>query len=168
EGLTEDVRGVSDLIQRILVAPVNVFSGIVTLVVPAVVIIDLAVRREPRRILEVLGAGVMAFAAAIIATYTTSRWGSDELISSLSITVDGINTVSLPAYISGVAAMLTTSGRRSTRRALRVSWNILWIALAIAAISGIVTIPAALVTVLIGRMAGLTLRYLLGSTADRA
>src|SRR5690606_26796706 len=122
EGLTQDVRGISALLQRLLVAPVNIFSGIVTLVVPALVIIDLAVRREPRRILEVLGAGLLAFAAAVVATYTTTRWGAPELVSSLSVTADGERVVSLPAYIAGVAAMLTAAGRRSTRRALGFSW----------------------------------------------
>jgi uncharacterized protein (TIRG00374 family) len=168
DGITSDVRGISTLLQRLLVVPVNVFSGIVTLVVPAVIIIDLAVRREPRRILEVLGAGLIGFSATVIAVFTSSSFGSAELVDSLSVTVDGASAVSLPAYIAAVAAMLTAAGRRSTRRALSMSWNVLWIALAVAAISGIVTIPAALVTVLIGRVAGLILRYLLGSTADRA
>jgi uncharacterized protein (TIRG00374 family) len=168
DGITSDVRGISEVLQRILVAPVNVFSGIVTLVLPAVIIIDLAARREPRRILEVLGAGLIGFAATVISVFTTTSWGTAELVDSLSVTVNGDSAVSLPAYIAGVAAMLTAAGRRSTRRPLSVSWNVLWAALAVATISGIVTIPAALVTVLIGRVAGLALRYMLGSAADRA
>ena len=63
--------------------------------------------------------------------------------------------VTLPAYIAGVAALLTVAGHRGTRRTLSVSWNLLWAALAVAVISGIVTLPAALVTVLVGRLAGL-------------
>ena len=47
QGFTTDVQGISPILQRLLVAPVNLFSGIVTLVLPAAVIIDLAVRREP-------------------------------------------------------------------------------------------------------------------------
>jgi uncharacterized protein (TIRG00374 family) len=169
DGITSDVRGISEILQRLLVAPVNVFSGIVTLIVPSVIVLDIAFRKEPRRILEVLGAALLAFAATVVATYTSTRFGTPELSSSLSVTdADGDSSVSLPAYIAGVAAMLTAAGRRSTRRPISISWNILWIALAVATISGIVTIPAALVTVLIGRVAGLTLRYLLGSSADRA
>ena len=48
EGITHDIQGISGLLQRILVAPVNIFSGIVTLVLPGVVVIDLALRREAR------------------------------------------------------------------------------------------------------------------------
>jgi len=45
DGITADVHGISGILQRLLIAPVNLFSGIVTLILPAAVIIDLAVRR---------------------------------------------------------------------------------------------------------------------------
>lgn len=168
QGFTEDVRGFSRLLQRLLVAPVNIFSGIVTLIVPAAVIIDLAVRREPRRMLEVLGAAVLGFVVALVATFTTVNFGSAELIESLSVRDEGVMVVQLPAYLAAVSAMLTAAGLRNTRRVLGVSWTLLWAAAAIAVVSGIVTLPAALTVILIGRATGLLLRWLLGSTADRA
>jgi len=168
-GLGEDISGFSAFLQRLLVAPVNVFSGIVTLVIPALVLIELAVRKEPRRMLEVLGASILAFIATIIATSTTQAWGGPELLDSLSVRgAEGDMVVQLPAYISAVAAMLTAAGRRADRKMLSFSWNMMWIALVVAVISGIVTVPAAIVTVLIGRVAGLLWRYVLGSSADRA
>ncbi len=169
QGFTEDVRGISRLLQRLLVAPVNIFSGVVTIIVPAAVIIDLAVRREPRRILEVLAASVLAFVATVIAVITTREFGAVELISSLSVRgSEGELIIQLPAYLAAVSAMLTAAGLRTTRRVLSVSWTLLWIAAAVAVVSGIVTLSAAITVVLIGRSAGLLLRWLLGSTADRA
>ncbi len=168
EGITTDVQGISEVLQRLLVAPVNIFSGIVTLVLPGVVVIDLAVRREPRRLLEVLGAAILGFLFALLALWLATHYGADELVRSLSVVRDGERVVALPAYISGVAALLTAAGRRSASRALGVSWNVLWISLAVGVISGIVTLPAALATVLVGRLAGLSFRWALGSTADRA
>ncbi len=168
QGITTDVQGVSGILQRLLVAPVNLFSGIVTLVLPAVVIIDLAVRREPRRILEALGSAAVGFLLTLSAVYITQALGSYDVVRSLSVGTGTEAQVSLPAYIAGVAALLTVAGRRGTRRALSISWNILWAALAVAVISGIVTLPAALITVLVGRLAGLGFRYALGSTTDRA
>ncbi|WP_084106231.1 lysylphosphatidylglycerol synthase transmembrane domain-containing protein [Demequina sp. NBRC 110056] len=169
EGFAEDVEGIAAVLQRLLVAPVNIFSGIVTLIVPAAVIIDLASRREPRRILEVLGAAVLAFIVTVIAAFTTLEWGADELIASLSVRgSDGEMIVQLPAYLAAVAAMLTAAGLRTTRRVLSVSWTLLWVASAVAFVSGIVTLPAVVAVVLIGRSSGLFLRWLLGSTADRA
>ncbi|WP_062077162.1 lysylphosphatidylglycerol synthase transmembrane domain-containing protein [Demequina globuliformis] len=168
-GFAEDVQGIASLLQRLLVAPVNIFSGIVTLVVPTAVIIDLAVRREPRRILEVLGAGILAFIATVVAAYTTITWGSEELVASLSIKgAEGEMVVQLPAYLAAVAAMLTAAGLRTTKRVLAWSWPLVWISAAVGIISGIVTLPAALTVVLIGRASGLVLRYLIGSSADRA
>lgn len=168
EGITDDIQGVSDLLQRLLVAPVNFFSGVVTVVLPAVVVIDLAMRREPRRLLEVLGAAALGFLLAIIGAEVVEALASDAVVRAVSVPIAGERVIALPAYISGVAALLTAAGRRSGSRPLTVSWNLLWIALAVGVISGIVTLPAALVTVMIGRLAGLTFRYALGSSADRA
>ncbi|MCB2413425.1 flippase-like domain-containing protein [Demequina sp. TTPB684] len=168
EGITDDVQGISKVLQRLLVAPVNLFSGIVTLVLPAAVVVDLALRREPRRILEAIGSSAAGFALTVGAVYLAQAVGSDEVVRSLSVGFGDDAEVTLPAYIAGVAALLTVAGRRGTRRTFTISWNILWAALAVAVISGIVTLPAALITVLIGRLAGLGLRYALGSTTDRA
>jgi uncharacterized protein (TIRG00374 family) len=168
EGVTEDIQGISALVQRLLVAPVNIFSGVVTLVIPAVVIISLAVRKEPRRILEVLGAAAVGFILTGLAALLILGFGSDELLESLSIHTTEGSSLQLPAYMAGVAAMLTAAGRRSSRRSVAISWNIMWIAAGIGVVSGIVAAPAALITILIGRVAGLGMRYVVGSTADRA
>lgn len=168
QGITADVHGISGVLQRVLIAPVNLFSGIVTLVLPAAAIIDLAVRREPRRILEALGAAVAGFGVTLLTVWLVNWVGSDDLVNSLSVGVGDSKQVNMPAYIAGVAALLTVAGRRGSRRALTYSWNVLWAAIAVAVISGIVTLPAALATVLMGRFAGLSFRYLLGSTTDRA
>jgi len=168
EGITHDIQGISGLLQRILVAPVNIFSGIVTLVLPGVVVIDLALRREPRRLLEVLAAAGLGFGLAIFAGWLASTYGSTALLRALSVTHGDVLTLTMPAYISGVAALMTAAGRRAASRALSVCWTILWVSLAVGVISGIVTLPAALLTALIGRLAGLMFRYLMGSTADRA
>jgi len=168
EGFTDDVHGISRVLQRVLIAPVNLFSGIVTLVLPAAAIIDLAVRREPRRIIEALGAAVTGFGVILATVWLVNHAGSDSLINSLSVGVRDSAQVNMPAYIAGVAALLTVAGRRNSRRTLAYSWNVMWAAVVVAVVSGIVTLPGALATVLIGRLAGLAFRYLLGSTSDRA
>ena len=168
DGITADVHGISGILQRLLIAPVNLFSGIVTLILPAAVIVDLAVRREPRRILEALGAAAVGFALTLVAVFLVKHFGSTGVEDSLTIGFGVQAKVSLPAYIAGVAALLTVAGRRGTRRTLMLSWNVMWIAIAVAVISNIVTLPAALLTVLLGRLAGLGIRYALGSTTDRA
>jgi len=169
EGITEDIQGISPLLQRLLVAPVNIFSGVVTIVIPAVIIVSLFVRKEPRRVLEAIGAALGGFILAGVAAYLVYHFGSEGLLHSLSVpNSEGVLTLQIPAYISAVAAMLTAAGRRTTRRSISLSWTFLWIAAAVAVISGIVSAPAAILTILIGRLAGLAVRWAVGSTADRA
>jgi uncharacterized membrane protein YbhN (UPF0104 family) len=169
EGITEDIQGISPLLQRLLVAPVNIFSGVVTLVIPAVVIVSLFVRKEPRRVLESIGASLGALILTGIAAYFIYSYGSDPLVASLSVpNSEGQLQLQIPAYISAVAALLTAAGRRTTRRSISLSWTFLWIAVAVGVISGIVSAPAALFTIFIGRLAGLAMRYAVGSSADRA
>lgn len=167
-GITSDVQGFAKVLRSVLVAPTNVLEGILTFGVPAAVVITLIIRREPRRIVETLAALGLGIVAALIAVETTRRWGTSDLIHSLSITTDGITSVTMPAYLAGLAAMLTTAGRRRSNRAISLSWIALWIGLAIGVIGSIVTVSAAFVTVLIGRALGLTARYVLGSANDRA
>src|SRR6188768_2538569 len=103
QGLTQDIQGISEALQRLLVAPVIISSGIVTPVLPGVVVSDLAVRREPRRLLEVLGAAVLGFLLALLSTFLVTNYGADEVVRALSVERDGETVVALPAYISGVA-----------------------------------------------------------------
>ncbi|WP_296665190.1 lysylphosphatidylglycerol synthase transmembrane domain-containing protein [Demequina sp.] len=166
QGITDDIGAISPLLQRLLVAPINLFNGIIAVVIPATVIIDLLVRREPRRIVEMLGAALLAFLLTALVALALLAWGTPELQSSL--TPRGATGLQLPAFLAGIAALLTAGGRRSTRRTLSISWNVMWLAIAIAVAFGAVTIPSALLAILLGRVVGLGLRYWLGSTADRA
>ncbi|WP_062314187.1 lysylphosphatidylglycerol synthase transmembrane domain-containing protein [Demequina rhizosphaerae] len=166
EGLTQDISSISPFLQRLLVAPVNLFTAILAVIIPALMIVDMLVRREPRRIVEALGAGILGVIVVLIAAAMLLAWGTDEIQASL--TPRGADTMQLPAYVAALSALLTAAGRRSTRRSLSLSWNMLWFGLAIAVIFGVVTIPSTLLTVLLGRAAGLGLRYWVGSTADRA
>ncbi|MDN4477864.1 lysylphosphatidylglycerol synthase transmembrane domain-containing protein [Demequina sp. SYSU T00039] len=166
QGIAQDIAGVSPLLQRLLVAPVNLFNGIVAVIIPATLVIDLIVRREPRRLIEVFAAAVGAFILTLLLAAGLVLWGTPEL--GLSLTPRGAESLQLPSFVAAISAMLTAAGRRNTRRTLSISWNLLWLGLAIGIIFSVVTIPSALLTVLLGRAAGLGLRYWLGSTADRA
>src|SRR5665648_1005899 len=79
-----------------------------------------------------------------------------------------VELVTIPALMTGTAGLLTAAGQRSRRRTVAWSWNLLWIALGVALITGAVTLPGALLTVLIGRASGLGLRYAFGVRSERA
>ena len=85
EGVTEDIQRISSIVQQLLVAPVRILSGIITIVIPAYIIISLAVRKEPRRILEVIGASIIGFALTGVAALLLLNFGSEPLLASLSV-----------------------------------------------------------------------------------
>jgi len=169
EGITHDIQGISSVVQRLLVAPVYILSGIITIVIPGYIIISLALRKEPRRILEVIAASVVGFGITGLAALLLLNFGSEPLLASLSVPMaDGSDSLQLPAYITAVAAMVTASGTRLGNRATRWSWALLWVGVALGVVTGIVTAPAAILTIFTGRVVGLAMRYAVGSNADRA
>src|SRR5674476_977467 len=99
-----------------------------------------------------------------------TKWGVPDLRSAFSVWSRAANQalVTSPALMTGTAGLLTAAGQRSRRRTVAWSWNLLWIALGVALITGAVTLPGALLTVLIGRTSGLGLRYAFGVRSERA
>src|SRR4051794_14722712 len=80
-GVTEDIQGISDFVQKLLVAPVRILSGIITIVIPGYILISLALRKEPRRILEVIGASIIGFALTGLAALLLFNFGSTNLLA---------------------------------------------------------------------------------------
>jgi len=168
EGVAQDVHGFSSLLARILVVPVAVLEGLVTVFVPLAVLTELAVRRLGRQMLESLAAGVAGLLLSVAADAAIRAWGSDEMISGLSVWTGSTYGVVLPGYVAGIAALLTVAGPRSRRRTVKWSWNLLWVALAVVFVTAQITLPGAIVVLLLGRMAGQGVRYLSGVRSERA
>ena len=67
-----------------------------------------------------------------------------------------------------LAGMLTGSGERRTSRTVRYGWTAVWIIVGLAVLRGALTLPGAVLSVLLGRLPGLVpapcLRRLLGSS----
>ncbi|WP_182112509.1 MULTISPECIES: lysylphosphatidylglycerol synthase transmembrane domain-containing protein [unclassified Actinotalea] len=167
-GVTEDVQDFESLVQRILVVPVAVLEGLVTTLVPLAVLAELIWRRLVRYSIEAIVAAVLAALAALGAAWLITTFGLPELRSSFSVWSGGERSVVIPGTLSGVAALLTVAGARGRRKTVGWSWNFLWLGLGVALISGVLTLPAALMTVLVGRIVGLGVRYLSGVQSERA
>ena len=167
-GLTEDVRGFASIVRRILFMPVAVLLGLITLIAPISVLTELVVRRHFRHAIETVAAAVLGVLTALAATWLITGFGGEALTTSFSILVSGRWTVTIPALIAGTAALVTAAGTRNQRRTVAWSWNLLWIGLGVVLITGQVTLPGALITVLLGRSVGLGLRYAFGVRSGRA
>jgi glycosyltransferase 2 family protein len=167
-GLTEDVRGFATILRRLLFIPVAVLEGLITFIAPLAVLTELALRRLVRQAFEAIAAAVVGTVLALVAAWIITVAGGDELFAAFSVWTRGERVVTIPALLAGTAALLTASGARNRRRTLPWSWNLLWIGLGVALITGLVTLPGALLTVLIGRVTGLTIRYASGVQSERA
>lgn len=167
-GIAEDVREVADVVRNLVIFPVAVLQWIVTVLAPIAVMTELFWRRLFRQAGEAVLGALLALASALLATWLIETWAITALQNEFSVWADGRWAVTVPPLLAAVAGMLTASGTRSQRRTAGWSWNFLWIVLGVAMITGLITLPGALLTVLIGRASGLALRYAFGVQSERA
>lgn len=167
-GIGEDVQGFNNLLRKILFFPVSLLETLFVLVVPIAVIGELAIRRQVRMVFEVLITWALGLAAAFGAVWLIQKFGSDALIDSLSVTVRGERVLTFPIYSTGIVALLSAAGPRARRRSVRWSWVLIWVGMAVTAISGQTALTAVLVSLLTGRIVGLGVRYISGTRPERA
>ncbi|MDC7123435.1 flippase-like domain-containing protein [Cellulomonas fimi] len=167
-GVAEDVQGFASLLRRILFIPVQLLEVLVALVIPLAVLAELAIRRLGRQLLEGVTAAVVAVALNEALRFVIVEWGSEDLATGLSIRVSGDLVVSLPPVFAMVVALLTVAGPRGRRRSVDWSWNVVWISGAVLLVIGRVSLPGLVVSLLIGRVAGMVVRYVSGVQSERA
>ncbi|MFF2620970.1 flippase-like domain-containing protein [Oerskovia jenensis] len=167
-GVAEDVQGFSDLLARILFIPVAVLEGLVTLAIPTAVLIELGIRKLGRQVVESIAAAALGMVLGIALTYSVMIFGSDDLIQGLSVRIRGEWQLSIPGYVAAISGLLTAAGPRTRRRTVAWSWNLLFIALGVVLITAQVSLPGAIITLLLGRIAGNTVRWVSGVRSERA
>jgi uncharacterized membrane protein YbhN (UPF0104 family) len=167
-GVAQDVRGFSWLLSRVLVIPVAVLESLVAVIAPVAVLTELTVRRHGRQLVEVAVAGVAALGLCVLAIAALNAFGSQGLVRGLSVPRDNHWVLTVPASVAALAGLLTTAGPRARRRAVAWSWNLLWVSLGVVLITGQVSLSGAAVALLLGRVAGLGMRFASGVQSERA
>ena len=167
-GVAEDVQGFATLLRRILFVPVNVLVGFTTIVVPIAVLTELVLRRLGRQLIEaiVAGAAAVTLVAGVVWAFTT--FGSDTLVRGLSVRLEGEWTLTLPEYVAMITALLTVAGPRNRRRTVVWSWNLLWVTVGVVVITASASLAGLGLSLLVGRTAGLVVRYVGGVDPERA
>jgi len=167
-GVAEDVQGFSDLLATILILPVAVLEGLVTLAIPTAVLIELGIRKLGRQVVESIAAAALGMLLGIAVTVAVLTFGSDDLIQGLSVRIRGEWRLSIPGYVAAISGLLTAAGPRTRRRTVAWSWNLLFIALGVVLITAQVSLPGAIITLLLGRIAGNAVRWVSGVRSERA
>ena len=167
-GVAEDVQGFASLLRQLLVVPVALLETVVTFLVPVSVLVELALRRLGRQMVEASIAAIVAVLAASSLAWLIEHLGSDQLVSGLSVRLSGELTLSIPPYVALISGLLTATGPRTRRRTVAWSWNLVWVAIGVMVITTNVSLPGVAVALLIGRASGLSVRYLSGVRSERA
>ncbi|WP_435298853.1 lysylphosphatidylglycerol synthase transmembrane domain-containing protein [Timonella sp. A28] len=167
-GVQEDVRAVSSLLAKVFIIPVVVLESLITLVIPVAVLTELAIRRMGRQVVEAAAALALGLTLTLLFTQGLNLWASDTLIHGLSNPTSTGWNLTIPGYVAGLCGLLTAAGPRTRRRTVASSWNLLWVSLAIVLVLGQVSLTGVFVALLLGRIAGLTVRYISGVSSERA
>lgn len=168
EGVEQDVQSFSTWLSALFLFPVVVLESLLTLAVPVAVLSELALRKLGRQVIEASLALALGLFLAVTFLWAVQTWASDELIHGLSIISGNTSTLTIPGYVAGLSGLLTAAGPRTRRRSVSISWNVIWVALGIVLISGQASIAGTFIAVLLGRIAGLTIRYISGVKSERA
>lgn len=177
-GVIDDIeasplQSVIEVVRSILLLPINVIEGWLTLILPIVVITERLIRRNPRAVVEALAAAVVAAVIALVAAALLLELAPAPLLAALRVRqwdLDGSSALvmTITPTIAALSGLLTATGTRDRSRVVMISWNLLWTVLAVAVLTGTSTIVGAVVSVLIGRAVGLGMRYLSGVLSERA
>jgi uncharacterized membrane protein YbhN (UPF0104 family)/tRNA A-37 threonylcarbamoyl transferase component Bud32 len=167
-GMTEDIRTLAHPVIAILQAFVNVLMNLATLLLPAAVVIASLFRRQLLLAVQGVVAGIAALLLAYLVSWAIGAIGYEPLIQGMSVPLGNRSIVAIAPLASLMAGVLTAMGPRSRRPLMAASWNVLWVALTASVLTGGASLPTAFVTVLIGRLAGLAIRFAIGVTTDRA
>lgn len=167
-GVTDDVQSaLSSFVRSVVLVPVSVIEGLLVIGLPVVVLTDRLIRRKFLEVIGAVGAAVLSYFAAVGGAWVIETAGSQRMLLALQIWRQGELLISVIPVVTALAALLTVTGTRATSRAVAMSWMMLWIALALAVITGDGTINGSLITVLLGRAIGLGTRYVTGMTSER-
>ncbi|MGC0251952.1 flippase-like domain-containing protein [Pseudactinotalea sp. Z1748] len=169
-GVTQDVQSaLAQTVRSLLLVPVTVIEGFLILVLPVMVIVTQVLRRDLRGVGEAVVASAVAYLLAIAAMWAVNEFAAGtEAARALLRWRGGEWIITITPTVTALAGLLTAVGRRGRLPVVGLSWNLLWIALGISVITGDTTLVGAIVTVLLGRIAGMAMRYGSGVRSDRA
>ncbi|RRD30127.1 lysylphosphatidylglycerol synthase transmembrane domain-containing protein [Actinomyces bowdenii] len=168
-GVTQDVQNaLAVVLRRILIFPLQAIEGLATFIIPLAVLLDRLLRRAWRSAGEAALAGVVGFLGTQAAIAAIAAWGPDALISGLTVTASGSAQVGVSAVLATLAGLLTGAGDRHGSTVVRSGWAALWVIIGMAVLRSALTLPGAILSVLLGRLVGLAARYAFGVEDRRA
>ena len=168
-GVTQDVQNaLAVVLRRILVFPLQAIEGLTTFIVPLAVLLDRLLRRSWRSCGQAVLSGIAGYAVAVAAMTGLVMWGPTALVMGLTVTASGTAQLGVSTVFASMAGLLTGAGDRNSSTTMRSGWAALWVILGMAVLRGALTLPGAVLSLLLGRSVGLLVRYVFGVEDRRA
>ncbi len=166
EGVTQDVLRVN-VIRDILLLPVTFVEGMIVLTAPIAIMVALARRRRLVAIVESIltatVAGVLGLSVLLLLQQLPTAVTSPLRVQTATGSQIGLNVV-----IIALAALFTAAGETTNMRTVRYAWWGLWIVTFLRIARGSMSLPGALISILLGRAIGSAARWILGFEDRRA
>ena len=168
-GVTQDVQNaLAVVLRRILVFPLQAVEGLTTFIVPLAVLLDRLLRRSWRSCGQAVLSGIAGHLVAVAAMTGLVAWGPTALVMGLTVTASGTAQLGISTVFASMAGLLTGAGDRNSSTVMRSGWAALWVILGMAVLRGALTLPGAVLSLLLGRSVGLLVRYVFGVEDRRA
>ncbi|MDP4666566.1 MAG: flippase-like domain-containing protein [Candidatus Nanopelagicales bacterium] len=166
-GIEKDIYQGARRLPAAIILITNLISGLGTLIFPAVVALDLLIRKRPRQLMESVGGLLVSVLILSLITWALIQSDSERLLLAFAGTTDPLTAVPFNAVIGGIAAFTTVS-RIMSRPRWNVVAGIVISSIALADIvAGGVTAAGLATSLLAGWAVGLLIRYLLGTDTTR-
>ncbi|WP_122819647.1 lysylphosphatidylglycerol synthase transmembrane domain-containing protein [Varibaculum vaginae] len=152
---------INTTLAQILLLPLSMLQNLFILLSPVSLLIMLALRGQWLRTFQAaftaIVGGVVAFGASVLFSALPYVFSN-----ALKVWAVGGSIVAISIPFTAVVAMMTMAGERRRDQLVRLLWAITWAILALAVLQGRMTLPSALITVLLGTFTGCIGRYLWG------
>lgn len=167
---THDVQNATArILETVLLVPINFLEGLLSFVLPAMILIDLMWHRRWRTlataIISALSAVAMAYA---LAWFFEKYFPISPLTEQLADSLEEQAFIRLLPYVAVISALLTVASTEKAWKATSWGWPLLTIALILSVLKGNQSLPGALITVFLGIFAGQLARYIAGDVPERA
>ena len=163
QGVAQDVLRFA-VIREILLLPVTFIEGMAILVTPIAVIAIVLLRRQMGTVIEALTTAALA-AIGGLAFLTVLNHLPESVTAPLRVTPptgDGTSVIAINLVAITLVALFTAAGEAEAVRTIRYSWWSLAVIMVLWVLRGQLTLPSALISLLIGRMFGAGSRWVLG------
>ncbi|QOQ39583.1 lysylphosphatidylglycerol synthase transmembrane domain-containing protein [Trueperella pecoris] len=167
--VTEDVRLVTGgVLETILALPINALEGLMSFFLPFILLGEMVFHRRWRTLVTAVVASAAAVSVSWLVVWMGSKWWPQSLLfDELSGSFQRQSVLAALPYVAMLATLLTVSSSTKGSRIARVGWWLLGIVLVLSILQGNQSLPGALFTILIGVIAGLLTRYIVGGTPER-